>query len=150
MGLFNMGNKRVTQKVRGKKDVLDEWEITDIDRNEQKAGLDRRARRWKEIELEQKEYEKLQKALEKRAKAMESKKIRPPTKAEMGWLKCDYILHFIMEPKAYDFMYKFTKEDPECYKYLYKIFISPYMIASADMWIKYFSTGNKPDRIISY
>lgn len=145
-----MGNKRVRPKVRGKRDVLDEWEIEDIDRAEQKAGLKRREQRWKENELDELRFMKLQKALEKKKKALKGKKPRQPTEAEVGWLKCDYILHFIMEPKAYDFMYKFTTEDPECYKYLYRIFMSHYMIASADLWIRYFAAGNKPEKTITY
>ena len=52
---------RARAKVRkhlGKKnpkvDVIDEWEHSDIDRDEQKVGMERRERRWKEIALTQK------------------------------------------------------------------------------------------------
>ena len=56
----------------------------------------------------------------------------------------------MMEPKAYQFMDQFREKDPECYKYLYKIFMSPYMMESADLWIKYFASGGKPEKLISH
>lgn len=123
------------------KDVYDEWEVSDIDRDEQKAGLKRRKRRWKEIELEQKRIQDMEKKAKEQAEKV--KKLRQITVIEKAWLKCDYILHHIMDKDAYEFMFNLTRTDPEAYKYLYKIFMSPYMMERADYFVLYFSRGGK-------
>jgi len=124
------------------KEVLDEWEITDIDRNEQKAGLKRRERRWKEIELEKKKI----RAIEEKAKKKAEQITRMPNPVELAWLKCDYVLNNIMEKDAYEFMYKLTTTDPMAYKHLYRIFMSPYMMERIEYYVRYFRRGGKvPD-----
>ena len=124
------------------REVLDEWEIADIDRDEQKRGLERRKRRWKEIELEEKKIRNMKKKAIKKAEQIK----RMPNLLEIAWLKCDFILHNIMEKDAYKFMYDLTSTDPNTYKHLYKIFMSPYMMERADYFVEYFRRGGKaPD-----
>lgn len=144
-----MPNKKARPKVRGKKDVIDEWEICDIDRDEQQAGLARRERRWKEIQQEIESRRKLEK------KALDNaERIDPVTNRDVekvikhqltpiqeAWLRLDYILFNIMETKAYQFMEYQRLNDPECYKILFKKFISPNMMANVDYYIMYFASG---------
>lgn len=121
------------------REVLDEWEIADIDRDEQKRGLKRREKRWKEIELEQKKIRAMEKLAKKKANIIK----RLPNLIEQAWLKCDYILSNIMKKDAYEFMYSFISTDPEAYKHLYRIFMSPYMMERADYFVQYFHRGGK-------
>lgn len=121
------------------KEVLDEWEIADIDRDEQRRGLKRRERRWKEIELEEKRIRAMEKLAKKKAEAI----ARMPNPIELAWLKCDYILSNIMTKDAYDFLYNLISTDSEAYRHLYRIFMSPYMMERADYFVKYFHRGGK-------
>ena len=121
------------------KEVLDEWEIADIDRDEQKRGLKRRERRWKEIELEQKKIREMEKLAKKKAEAI----ARMPNSVELAWLKCDYILSNVMTKDAYEFMYNLISTDSEAYKHLYKVFMSPYMMERSDYYVQYFRKGGK-------
>lgn len=137
-----MPNKRARPKVRGNKNVYDEWEHSDIDRDEQEAGLKRRERRWKEIELQQKEARKLEKkAIDEVEKMQRGTKGRALTPIEEAWLRCDYILSHLMDKKAYVFMEHARLKDPECYKYLYRLFMSPHMMHYAQRYVDFFAKG---------
>lgn len=128
-------------KTESTKDMVDEWEIADIDRDEQKRGLKRREIRIKKARLLN---EQLKKELEQATKPKDPNRpsnVRPPNAVEMAWLKCDFILSKIMEEKAYEFFDKLRTQDPECYKYLYRIFMSPYMMERADYYINYIDSG---------
>ena len=138
-----MPSKRVRPKVRGKKDVVDEWEITDIDRNEQKMGLKRRAKRWREIETEKMLEKVAEKVAIKNAEKMNPDLRRPPNLIEEAWLRCDYCLSHFMQPPAYNFMENVRMNDPECYKALYKIFMSPNMMEHIGDWVNFFAAGQK-------
>lgn len=136
-------SKRVRPKVRGKKDVIDERDYADIDRDEQKRGLKRRERRWKEIELEIKK----QKLLEKKAISIAEKMKQPPrsrqpTPLEEAWLRCDYVLYNIMTQAAYQMLEWIRLNDPTGYKYLYKTFMSKHMMGNITYFVDYFAQGN--------
>lgn len=136
-------SKRIRAKVRGKKDVIDERDYADIDKDEQKAGIKRRERRWKEIELEIKR----QKLLEKKAVVNADKmnpepNIRQPTALEAAWLRCDYVLYNIMMPPAYALMEWIRINDPEGYKHLYRIFMSKNMMDNIEYYVSYFAQGH--------
>ena len=136
-------SKRVRAKVRGKKDVIDEYDIADIDRSEQKEGLKRRDRRWKEIELEIKRQKILEKkAISKAEKMKEPPKTRQPNPLEEAWLRCDFVLYNIMSQAGYNLMEWIRLNDPEGYKYLYKIFMSKNMMDNITDFVEFFSQGN--------
>ncbi|KKM86444.1 hypothetical protein LCGC14_1278980 [marine sediment metagenome] len=142
-------SKRIRPKVRGKKEVFDEWEHMDIDRNEQKAGLKRRARRWKEIQREV----KLQKVLEKKAinnadKMKLPPKTRQPTPLEEAWLRCDYVLFHMLTRSAYQTLEWIRINDVEGYKYIYKIVMSPNMMNNISYYVDYFAEGGTVDKLI--
>ena len=150
-GDIKMPNKKARPKVRGKKNVYDEWEHGDRDRDEVEAGMKRRERRWKEIELEQKQAQKLEKKAIKNVEKMErGTKGRPPTPLEEAWLRCDYLLSNLMEPKAYIFMEQARLKEPKLYKYLYKMFMSQNMMHYAQYYVDYFARGGKPYRVITH
>jgi len=147
-----MSWKKVSPKARGKKDVFDEWEIADIDRDEQRAGLERRAKRWKEIELGRKNKQNLEKIAIDNADKMVTKEslFKNPSPLKMAWLRCDFILSNIMEKEAYDFMEWQRVNDPECYKALYRKFVSPNMMINAQAYVDYFAKGGKAPKTISH
>ena len=153
-----MGRKKVRPKVRKhlgktnpKIDVYDEWEHIDIDRDEQKAGLLRREKRWKEIDLAQKQAAALEKkAINEIEKMKRDVKGRAMTAIEEAWLRCDFILSHIMKKKAYEFMEWQRLNDPECYKFLYKKFMSPHMMHYAQMYVDYFARDGEPYRMITH
>jgi len=133
--------KKVRPKVRGKKDVVDEWELADIDRNEQKMGLKRREKRWREI---QKEISLNRIAEKKSIENVEKMgNAREPTLLEQAWLRCDYVLSHVMEPRAYKFMEITRIKDPDCYKLLYRIFMSKQMMYNIQYYVEYFLRGYK-------
>ena len=143
--------KRAGMKAGGKTEIYDEWEHIDIDRNEQKVGLLRRERRWKEIELVQKQAAALEKkAIDEIVKMKRDIKGRAMTAIEEAWLRCDFILSHIMEKKAYEFMEWQRLNDPECYKFLYKKFMSPHMMHYAQMYVDFFARGGKTPIFITH
>jgi len=136
-------------KIRGKKNVYDEWEHADIDRDEQKAGLERRARRWKEIELAKERQRHLEQvALDAAGNVRKDTKAREPTELEYAWLRCDFILSHIMEPNAYYFMEQQRINDSDTYKRLYRKFVSPNMMLHMQDYVDYFAKGGKPPKAI--
>lgn len=146
-----MAGKRARAKVRGNKNIYDEWEHGDIDRDDQKAGLKRRDRRWKQIELERKR----QKALEKQAidnieKMDRGSKGRPLTELETAWLRCDFLLSNIMERKAYKFMEWQRVNDPDAYRRLYRKIMSRNMMEFAQEYVDYFAKGYKAPVTVSF
>lgn len=142
-----MSWKKVRPKVRGKKDVLDEMEIADIDRDEQKAGIKRREKRWKKIELKQRLLDEQVRVAKERE--IMKRKYRVPNRAEESWLKCDYYLNHVMEEDAYDFMYELTVSDPETYKKMFKVFVSPYTLHKIDDFVQAFATGSSVSKRIT-
>ena len=143
--------KRARPKVRGKKEVYDEWEHGDIDRDEQERGMKRRERRWKEIELEQKKQRLLERKAIKNVEKMDrGTNGRPPTPLEEAWLRCDFLLSHLMDTKAYAFVEEARIKEPELYKYLYKQFMSPYMMHYAQMYVDFFAKGGKAPKKITY
>lgn len=142
-------SKRVRPKVRGKKDVLDEWEVADIDRDEQKLGLERRERRWKEIQAEQQRQRLLEKKAIKNAEKMKSPpNTRQPNELEMAWLRCDFVLWNMMDGEAYMLMEYLRTVEPDTYKHLYRIYMSKYMMENIEFYVDYFAQGHKPDHLI--
>lgn len=147
-----MPNKRARPKVRKhlgktnpKIDVMDEWEWADIDRDEQKAGLERREKRWREIEMAQKQAIELEKKAIDQADNLKRKPMALyTTPLEEAWLRCDYILYNIMEQKAYEFMEWQRLNDVNCYKWLYRQFMSKAMMQNAHLYVDYFAKGGKP------
>lgn len=138
-----MLSKRVRAKVRGKKDVFDEYEIADIDRNEQREGIKRRERRWKEIEHEIKRKKLLEKkAISIAEKMKEPPKTRQPNPLEEAWLRCDYVLYNIITQAGYNLMEWIRVNDPEGYKYLYRVFMSKNMMDNITDFVDFFSQGN--------
>ena len=138
-------------KAGGKTEIYDEWEHIDIDRDEQRAGLLRREKRWKEIELVQKQAAALEKkAIDEVEKMKRDMKGRAMTAIEEAWLRCDFILSHIMEKKAYEFMEWQRLNDPQCYKFLYKKFMSPHMMHYAQMYVDYFARDGKPFRMVTH
>ena len=131
--------KKTRPKVRGKKDVVDEWEIMDIDRDQQKAGLKRRERRWKQIEKERVLAKRAEKVAIEKAEKMGN--VRNANPIELAWLRCDFVLSNIMQIPAYNQMEYYREKDPECYKALYKIFMSPYMMKNIQYFVDYFDKG---------
>lgn len=143
-----MSRKKARAKVRGNKNVYDEWEHGDIDRNEQKAGLKRRDKRWKEIELEQIRQRKLEKkAVEMAGELDRGSKGRPLTELEEAWLRCDFLLANIMEKKAYEFMEWQRINDPDTYMRLYRKFMSKNMMRYAQQYVDYFAQGYRAPRL---
>ena len=148
---------RARAKIRkhlGKKnpkiDVMDEYEWADIDRDEQEAGLKRRERRWKEVELAQKQARELEKkAIDNAEKIKRKPMALVVSPLEEAWLRCDYLLFNIMETKAYEFMEWQRLNDPDVYKYLYRKFMSKYMMANAEMYVDYFAKGGKAPKLIT-
>jgi len=138
-----MSNKKVRPKVRHKKDVLDEWEIADIDRDEQRLGLERRARRWREIEMELIRQKQLEKTAVKNAEKMNIPRNRPPNELEEAWIRCDYVLYNMMEEDAYMVMEWLRLHDPDAYKFLYRKFVSKYMMENIMYYMDYFAAGNE-------
>lgn len=139
---------KVRPKVRGKKDVVDEWEFADIDRAEQKIGLKRRARRWKMIEKARKDAIKAEKLAIKNAEKMNPDLRREPNELEKAWLRCDYVLSNVMQVPAYDMMEYLRINEPKTYKYLYKIFMSKYMMQNINQFVEYFAKGGKAKTMI--
>ena len=138
-------------KAGGKTEVIDEWELVDIDRDEQRAGLERRDRRWKEIKFAEKQKRLLEKkAIDEVEKMKRDVKGHAMTVIQEAWLRCDFLLSHIMEQKAYEFMEWQRLNDPECYKYLYKQFMSPHMMHFAQMYVDYFAKGGYPARMITH
>jgi len=139
-------SSRQRPKVRGKRDVIDEWEWADIDRDEQKAGLKRREKRWKEINLEIKRQKNLEKKAISKAEKMETPpRGRQPTELEAAWLRCDFILYNMMTQAAYATMEWLRLNDPDGYKHLYKTFMSRNMMENIQMYVDYFAQGGKVD-----
>lgn len=136
-----MPSKRVRPKVRGKKDVIDEWEFIDIDRDQQKAGLKRRAKRWKEIDRQIANNKKAEKIAIKNAEKMNPDLRRQPNAIESAWLRCDYVIYNIMQQPAYNQMEEFRTNDPKAYKALYKVFMSKYMMEHIQYFVDYFASG---------
>ena len=130
-------------KGRNKDNVYDEWEHGDIDRDEQEAGLKRRDRRWKEIELKQKRDAQLEQEALAKADKIDSKRslLRDPTPIEEAWLRCDFLLAQIMEQKAYEFMEWQRLNDVDAYKRLYRVFMSKAMMQNAQLYVDYFAKG---------
>lgn len=151
MGRGDFSGKRSKQrpKIRGKRDVVDEWEFCDIDRDEQKAGLKRREKRWREIQLDIEEKKELEKkAIENAEKFGRINPAGVITPLQEAWLRCDYVLYNIMEKDAYNFLEHKRKNDPDCYKYLYKIFMSRYMMRNIEYFVQLFANDYKlPKRI---
>ena len=145
-------DRRTRPKNRGKKNVFDEWEHLDIDRNEQKEIHKGREQKTKMDELDVLRAKKLNKFVVKMAEKFDTKEImrRPPNALEEAWLRCDYILFNIMTRKAYSFMDGLRTKDPDCYKYLYRIFMSPNMMEHANTWVNYFANNGKVDNIIPF
>jgi len=142
--------KKQRPKVRGKKDVVDEWETMDIDRDEQERGLKRRKRRWKEIEAHNRKIRALEKKALKKAQKIKPENYRQPTPIEAAWLRCDYVLSNIMDKKAYHFMEVAREKDVKCYKYLYKIFMSRNMMEHIQDFVIFFAKGGKSEELISF
>jgi len=140
--------KKARPKVRHKKDVLDEWEVADIDRDEQKAGLIRREKRWKMMELAQKYQQELEKKAIDEAEHMNRPRNQLLTPLQEAWLRCDYLLFNIMEKNAYAFMEYQRKNDPEIYKKLYRKFMSKNMMEHAQYYVDYFARGNKAPKLV--
>ena len=114
--------KKARPKVRGKKNVVDEWETMDIDRDEQERGLKRRAKRWKEIETENLIKKAAEEVALKHADKM--KHVRQPRNAiEEAWLKYDYVLANIMEIHAHRFLDNIRKRDVKLYNLDEKYFL---------------------------
>lgn len=155
-----MPRKKARPKIRkhqnkskgGKFEVYDEWEHSDIDRDEQKAGLARRDKRWKEIALAQKNAAKLEQKALSEADKMDSNRslLRDITPLEEAWLRCDYLLSCIMEQKAYEFMEWQRLNDVDAYKKLYRVFMSKAMMSFAQQYVDYFAQGGKPPRYVTY
>lgn len=136
-------SSRQRPKVRGKKDVIDERDWADIDRDEQKRGLKRREKRWKEINFEIKRQKNLEKiAIAKAEKMKQPPRGRQPTELEEAWLRCDYVLYNIMSMAAYQMMEWLRLNDPAGYKAMYKIFISRNMMDNITSYVDYFAQGN--------
>jgi hypothetical protein len=142
--------KKTRPKVRGKRDVVDEYDLADIDRNEQKAGIKRRERRWKEIELKQ----KLKKAeidnMLKKADKINPNIRQGLTPQQELWLQVDYCLAYLMEEKAHRFLDDIRIQgDIKTYNKLLNIFFSDVMRANLQNWLNYFdATGCRvPDPI---
>jgi len=147
-----MSWKKVSPKARGNKNLFDEWEVADIDRDEQEAGLARRAKRWKEMEFGRKNKQNLEKIAIDNADKMVTKEslFKNPSPLKMAWLRCDFILSNIMEKQAYDFMEWQRVNDPTAYKVLYRKFVSPNMMMNAQAYVDYFAQGGKAPKTISY
>ena len=144
--------KHQNKSLGGKVEVYDEWEHSDIDRDEQKRGLARRERRWKEIELKQREDKKLEQEALSKANKIDSKRslLRDPTPLEEAWLRCDFLLACIMEQKAYEFMEWQRLNDVNAYKRLYRVFMSKAMMEHAQLYVDYFAKGGKSPIRITY
>lgn len=145
-------DRRTRPKKRGKKDVFDEWEHLDIDRNEQKVMHKNRERKTKMDELDAIRAKKAERIAVSMAEKFNTHEImrRPPNVLEEAWLRCDYLLYNMMTRKAYSFMDGLRLKDAKCYKYLYRIFMSPYMMEHANYWVKYFANGGKVQKRIDY
>ena len=139
-------------KAGGKTEIIDEWEIVDIDRDEHNLLLEHRDRRWKEVKLAQKQARLLEKKAIDEVEKMERDKKggRVMTALEEAWLRCDFLLSHIMEQKAYEFMEWQRLNDPECYKYLYKQIMSPHMMHYAQMYVDFFARGGIPARQVEH
>lgn len=150
-----MAGKRHRPKVRkhlGKKnpkvDVVDEWETMDVDRDEQKAGIERRRKRWRQVETERLLEKAAEQAAIKHAEKMNPDRGREPNFLEKAWLRCDYVLSNVMEKNAYNFLENIRVKDPECYKRLYKIFMSKNMMSRIQAFVDFFAQGGEvPERI---
>ena len=143
--------KRAGMKAGGKTEIVDEYDLADIDKDEQRAGLERRDKRWKEIKFAQKQERLLEKkAIDEVEKMERDIKGRTMTAIQEAWLRCDFLLSNIMEQKAYEFMEWQRLNDPECYKYLYKQSMSPYMMHYAQMYVDYFARGGEAPILISH
>lgn len=145
-----MSYKRKRAKIRHKRDVLDEWEWADIDRDEQEAGLKRRAQRWKEIKREVERQKMLERKAVQDADKMPrtAPRDRQPTPLEEAWLRCDYVLFNMMTMSAYQMMEWCRTNDVEAYKHLYKIFMSRNMMENIQTYVDFFAQGGKTDRKI--
>jgi len=144
-------NKTKGDLAKKRVEVYDEWEHSDIDRDEQEAGMKRRAKRWKEIELDQKRATELEKRAIDEVEKIKRKTLSAMTKPiEQAWLRCDYILSNIMEQKAYEFMEWQRLNDPKCYKWLYRQFMSKAMMVHAQTYVDYFANGNEPPYKVKY
>ena len=133
--------KKQRPKVRGKKEVIDEWETMDVDRDEQERGLKRRARRWRDIEKAQAEARKVEREALKTADKIRKDIRRPRNVIEEAWLKYDYVLANIMERRAHEFLDKIRVGDVELYNKILNIFISPYTKEHVDIMVQYFANG---------
>ncbi len=139
-------SKRERAKVRGNKNVFDEYDWADIDRNEQKAGLARREKRWKEIELQFKREKILEKkAITNAEKMRQPPRGRQPSPLEEAWLRCDFVLYHIMTRSAYNILEFIRTNDPAGYKHLYKIFMSRNMMENITQYVDFFAQGGKVD-----
>lgn len=139
-----MGKSRRDKKHNIKKGVIDEWEICDVDRDEVNAGQKRRARRWKEIKMQEQIARNLEKQAIKNAEKMKAPPVnRPPTPLEEAWLRCDYILWNIMTQQAYSFMEYQRKNDPDVYKYLYKVFMPQRVMQWAEKYVDLLANGHQ-------
>ena len=135
-------SKRVRPKVRGKKDVIDERDYADIDRDEQKRGLKRREKRWKEIEHQIRLDKHLEKKAIANAEKMKNPSGRQPNQLEAAWLRCDYVLYNIMSQSAYQMLEWIRHNDPAGYRHLYKTFMSRNMMDNIGLFVDFFAQGN--------
>ncbi|MHA2203897.1 MAG: hypothetical protein ACW991_09425 [Candidatus Hodarchaeales archaeon] len=121
-------------------DVIDEWEEMDVDRDEQKAGLKRREKRWKEIALEKGWKKKQIDKVIKNADKIEPDLRRGLTPQEELWLQVDFVLSYVMEEKAYNFVNNVkARKDIKTYNKLLNIFFSDKMRANLAHWVAYFA-----------
>jgi len=135
-------HRKELSKPESETNIVDEWEFIDIDRDEQKRGLKRRDRRWKNMKLEEIRAKKAEKIAIKMAEKMKPvDPFRQPNEIELAWLRCDYVLWNIMETKAYAFMEHLRTTKPKAYKHLYKIFMSRNMMEHIQYFVDYFASG---------
>ena len=141
-------SRRQRPKVRGKKNVLDERDWADIDRDEQKAGLKRRERRWKEIELEKKRRAQLEKKAIKNAdKMVDRDRNRPLHPLEEAWIRCDFVLYHLMNPDVYTAMEWLRFNDLPMYQAMYKRFMPKQMMRDINECVEWFAKGGEVRRI---
>ncbi len=141
-------SSRQRPKVRGKKNVIDERDWADIDRDEQKAGLKRREQRWKEIELERKQLERLEKKAIKNADKMIDRDVnRPLHPLEEAWIRCDFVLWHLMTPEVYSTMEWLRFNDLPTYQAMYKRFMPKQMMRDINECVTWFANGGEVRRI---
>lgn len=133
--------KKQRPKVRGKKDVIDEYETMDVDRDEQKVILKSREKRWKEIKLQQQRERQAEKKALDNAEKMDPNLRSPLTELELAWLRYDYVLANVMERNAHIFFDSIRKKDIKSWHVLLDIFMSKNMRKNIETWLSYFDHG---------